>query len=68
MEVADLALLPGAQWTGVLSTVALAMLRSGMVDAVACVGAAPDNALKPRPFLALTEARAARDTPLAALR
>lgn len=46
----------GAQWTGVVTTVACAALRSGLVDAVACVGSSPNNPLVPRPFLALTEA------------
>jgi 7-hydroxymethyl chlorophyll a reductase len=48
--------LPGAQWTGVVTTIALALLRSGAVQGVVCVGADADNALKPRPLLALTEA------------
>jgi 7-hydroxymethyl chlorophyll a reductase len=44
----------GAQWTGVLSTIALAMLRDGLVDGVICCGSAPGDPLKPRPMLALT--------------
>jgi 7-hydroxymethyl chlorophyll a reductase len=48
--------LPGAQWTGVLTSIALAMLRDGTVEGVVCCGAAPDNPLRPRPLLALTEA------------
>jgi 7-hydroxymethyl chlorophyll a reductase len=46
--------MPGAQWTGVVTTVAVAALRSGLVDAVACVGSHPDDPLKPVPMLALT--------------
>jgi 7-hydroxymethyl chlorophyll a reductase len=48
--------LPGSQWTGVVTTVALAMLRSGAVEGVVCCASQPDNPLKPRPILALTEA------------
>ena len=46
--------MPGAQWTGVVTTVAVEALRSGLVDAVACVGSHPDDPLKPVPMLALT--------------
>ena len=46
----------GAQWTGVVTRIALAMLRSGAVEGVVCCAAQPGNALKPRPILALTEA------------
>ena len=46
--------MPGAQWTGVVTTVAVAALQSGLVEAVACVGSHPDDPLKPVPLLALT--------------
>jgi 7-hydroxymethyl chlorophyll a reductase len=46
---------PGAQWTGIVTSIALALLRSGVVDGVVCCGSAATNALKPRPMLALTE-------------
>ena len=45
-----------AQWTGVISHTACEMLRLGMVDAVICAHSAPDNPLKPVPFLAKTRA------------
>jgi len=48
--------LAGAQWTGIVSSIAIAALRSGLVDGVVCVACSPDNPLKPRPILALTEA------------
>jgi 7-hydroxymethyl chlorophyll a reductase len=44
----------GAQWTGVVTTIAVNALQQGLVDAVACVGSAPGDPLKPRPMLALT--------------
>lgn len=28
---------PGAQWTGIVTTIAIEMLKSGMVEAVVCV-------------------------------
>lgn len=30
-------LLVGAQWTGIVTTIAIEMLKSGMVEAVICV-------------------------------
>jgi 7-hydroxymethyl chlorophyll a reductase len=45
----------GAQWTGIVTSIALALLRSGAVDGVVCCGSDDANALKPRPMLALTE-------------
>lgn len=35
--------LPGAQWTGVVTGIALAMLQSGAVDAVVCVQSDPED-------------------------
>ena len=44
----------GAQWTGAVTTIAREMLQSGLVDAVALVGADPEDPLSPSPFLART--------------
>lgn len=46
----------GAQWTGVITTIALAALRSGLVEGVVCVASQPGSAMVSRPILALTEA------------
>eukprot|EP00850_Spirogloea_muscicola_P006929 SM000034S12683 [mRNA] locus=s34:152784:158306:- [translate_table: standard] len=42
----------GAQWTGVVTSIAMEMLRSGKVEAVVCVQSDPDDRFKPRPVLA----------------
>ncbi|KAL0388283.1 UNVERIFIED_CONTAM: 7-hydroxymethyl chlorophyll a reductase, chloroplastic [Sesamum radiatum] len=42
----------GAQWTGIVTTIAMEMLRSGMVEAVVCVQSDPDDRFTPRPILA----------------
>nr|GEU42335.1 7-hydroxymethyl chlorophyll a reductase, chloroplastic [Tanacetum cinerariifolium] len=44
----------GAQWTGIVTTIAIEMLKSGMVEAVICVQSDPDDRLSPRPVLART--------------
>ncbi|KAJ0092733.1 hypothetical protein Patl1_25801 [Pistacia atlantica] len=44
----------GAQWTGIVTTIAMEMLRTGMVEAVVCVQSDPDDRLSPRPVLART--------------
>ncbi|XP_047315423.1 7-hydroxymethyl chlorophyll a reductase, chloroplastic [Impatiens glandulifera] len=44
----------GAQWTGIVTTIAIEMLKTGMVEAVICVQSDPDDRLKPRPVLART--------------
>ena len=46
----------GAQWTGVITTIALAALRSGLVEGVICMASQPGSVLASRPILALTEA------------
>jgi coenzyme F420-reducing hydrogenase beta subunit len=52
----------GAQWTGVVTSIATAMLESGAVDAVACIAAAGNDSdstgwnNRPRPILARTVA------------
>ncbi|XP_060671683.1 7-hydroxymethyl chlorophyll a reductase, chloroplastic isoform X2 [Ziziphus jujuba] len=44
----------GAQWTGIVTTIAIEMLKSGMVEAVICVQSDPDDRFSPRPILART--------------
>lgn len=44
----------GAQWTGIVTSIALEMLRSGKVDGVVCVQSQDDNRLVPKPILATT--------------
>ena len=44
----------GAQWTGVVTSVATRMLESGMVEGVICVASDPDEPRAPRPILATT--------------
>ncbi|WRX21818.1 Coenzyme F420 hydrogenase/dehydrogenase beta subunit [Theobroma cacao] len=43
-----------AQWTGIVTTIAIEMLKAGMVEAVICVQSDPDDRLSPRPILART--------------
>jgi len=45
----------GAQWTGIITTVAVEMLRQGKVEAVVCVQSDPEDELKPMPCIATTE-------------
>lgn len=45
----------GAQWTGIVTSVALEMLRSGKVEGVVCVQGQDDDPRAPKPVLALTE-------------
>ena len=45
----------GAQWTGIITTIGVEMLRAGMVEAVVCVHSDPEDELKPMPFIATTE-------------
>ncbi|KAM0851238.1 hypothetical protein ACQ4PT_052568 [Festuca glaucescens] len=44
----------GAQWTGIVTTIAVEMLKADMVDAVVCVQSDPDDRFAPRPVLART--------------
>ena len=43
-----------AQWTGIVTEMALRMLESGRVDGVICTAAEPDDRLAARPILATT--------------
>ena len=44
----------GAQWTGIVSTIACEMLERGIVEGVVCVQNAPDDRFTPQPILART--------------
>ncbi|KAL9232964.1 hypothetical protein vseg_008016 [Gypsophila vaccaria] len=44
----------GAQWTGIVTTIAVEMLKKGLVDAVICVQSDPEDRFTPRPVLART--------------
>nr|CAD1820940.1 unnamed protein product [Ananas comosus var. bracteatus] len=44
----------GAQWTGIVTTIAVEMLKADMVEAVICVQSDPNDRLAPRPVLART--------------
>eukprot|EP00250_Pteridium_aquilinum_P013030 c21089_g1_i2 orf=189-1514(-) len=44
----------GAQWTGVVTSIAVEMLRLDKVDAVICVQSDPEDRFTPRPILAKT--------------
>lgn len=39
----------GAQWTGIVTQIALDMLASGEVEAVVCVQSADDDRFEPKP-------------------
>jgi 7-hydroxymethyl chlorophyll a reductase len=47
----------GAQWGGLVTTIACEMLESGEADAVLCVGAEQQDRFSPRPVLARTPAQ-----------
>ncbi|KAG9447694.1 hypothetical protein H6P81_013822 [Aristolochia fimbriata] len=44
----------GAQWTGIVTTIAVEMLKANIVEAVICVQSDPEDQLTPRPVLART--------------
>ncbi len=46
----------GAQWTGIVSTIGVRALETGLVDAVLCVAADSQDRFTPRPVLARTGA------------
>lgn len=46
----------GAQWTGIVTKIAMQMLESGEVEAVVCVQSDPDDPLAPKPVVARTPA------------
>jgi coenzyme F420 hydrogenase subunit beta len=46
--------IPGAQWTGIVSTIAIEMLERGLVEGVVCVQSSPDDRFTPQPIIART--------------
>jgi coenzyme F420 hydrogenase subunit beta len=46
--------IPGAQWTGIVSTIACEMLERGLVEGVVCVQNSPDDRFQPMPVIART--------------
>lgn len=46
--------IPGAQWTGIVTTIAIEMLNQGMVEGVVCVQTDQNDRFTPRPILATT--------------
>ncbi|WP_041430458.1 Coenzyme F420 hydrogenase/dehydrogenase, beta subunit C-terminal domain [Synechococcus sp. PCC 6312] len=48
--------IPGAQWTGIVSSIAIAMLNQGWVEGVVCVQNTPEDRFQPRPIIARTPA------------
>ncbi|MEB3291720.1 MAG: Coenzyme F420 hydrogenase/dehydrogenase, beta subunit C-terminal domain [Synechococcales bacterium] len=46
--------IPGAQWTGIVSTIAIEMLTQGKVDGVVCVQNSKDDRFQPVPIIATT--------------
>jgi len=44
----------GAQWTGIVTQIAIEMLESGKVDAVVCVQSEEDDRFSPKPLVAFT--------------
>ena len=46
--------LAGAQWTGIVSTIACEMLNRGLVEGVVCVQNSPEDRFQPRPVIART--------------
>jgi coenzyme F420 hydrogenase subunit beta len=46
--------IPGAQWTGIVSTIAIEMLNRGMVEGVICVQNTEADRFQPKPVIART--------------
>lgn len=46
--------IPGAQWTGIVSTIAIAMLTRGLVEGVVCVQNTDADRFQPKPVIART--------------
>jgi len=44
----------GAQWTGIVSSIAIEMLNRGLVEGVVCVKSTPEDRFQPMPILART--------------
>ncbi|ARV59727.1 hypothetical protein BZZ01_14775 [Nostocales cyanobacterium HT-58-2] len=46
--------IPGAQWTGIVSTIAIEMLNRGMIEGVVCVQNTKEDRFQPMPIIART--------------
>jgi 3,8-divinyl protochlorophyllide a 8-vinyl-reductase (ferredoxin) len=46
--------IPGAQWTGIVSSIAIAMLKQGKVEGVVCVQSSEGDRFQPKPIIATT--------------
>lgn len=46
--------IPGAQWTGIVSSTAIAMLEKGLVEGVVCVQNSEHDRFQPKPVIART--------------
>ncbi|EKQ71275.1 coenzyme F420-reducing hydrogenase, beta subunit [Leptolyngbyaceae cyanobacterium JSC-12] len=46
--------IPGAQWTGIVSSIAIQMLTRGMVEGVVCVQNTEEDRFQPKPVIART--------------
>ena len=46
--------IPGAQWTGIVSTIGIEMLNRGLVEGVVCVQNTPEDRFGPMPVIART--------------
>lgn len=46
--------IPGAQWTGIVSTIAIEMLNRGLVEGVVCVQNTQEDRFQPMPVIART--------------
>ncbi len=46
--------IPGSQWTGIVSSIGIKALETGLVDGVICVQSDPEDRFKPQPILART--------------
>jgi coenzyme F420 hydrogenase subunit beta len=46
--------IPGAQWTGIVSSIAIVMLEKGIVEGVVCVQNTQEDRFQPRPIIART--------------
>ncbi len=46
--------IPGAQWTGIVSTIAIELLERGLVEGVVCVQNTPTDRFQPLPIIART--------------
>ena len=46
--------IPGAQWTGIVSTIAIEMLNQGIVEGVVCVQNTKEDRFQPMPVIART--------------